>query len=203
VSGSRQREWMRDILEGAPSILFLALWQSNVDIKFSGWAGAALAAIVLIAFRVFRLPYNPIVLGINIHLLMITPLIVAVFNFGAYGLGRTLFAFSHHSVLITIFFVGCALTVFSKRGFIGIDELPSGRRWAYSLALLAASVTTIAWSLTYKGPPLIALAIPIMVLVGLRRLLIARWLDRNGRSGGLLAVAPGSTCPGDTASEAT
>jgi hypothetical protein len=41
------------------------------------------------------------------------------------------------------------------------------------------------------------------VLVGLRRLLIARWLDRNGRSGGLLAVAPGSTCSGDTASEAT
>ena len=63
--------------------------------------------------------------------------------------------------------------------------------------------STIAWSLTYKGPPLIALAIPIMVLVGLRRLLIARWLDRNGRGGGLLAVATGSTCPGDTASEAT
>jgi hypothetical protein len=201
VSGSRQREWFTDILEGLPSILFLALWQSNV--KFAGWAGAALAAIVLIGFRLFRLPYNPIVLGINVHLLIVTPLIVTLFYLGAQGLGRMLFASSHRGVLVTVFLVGCALTLFSRRGFIGIEGLPDPRRWAYSLVLLAASIAAIAWSFTSRGGVLVAIAIPLMVLFGLRRLLIARWLDRKDRSDGLFAVASGSALATDSASEAT
>src|SRR5204863_9843774 len=95
MSGSRQREWATDILEGLPSIVFLALWQSSVDMRFAGWAGAIAAAMVLIGFRLFRLPFNPIVLGINLHLLLVTPLIVTVFHIGAYDLGRTLLAFAH------------------------------------------------------------------------------------------------------------
>ena len=203
MSGSRQREWVTDILEGAPSILFLALWQSNVDIRFAGWGAAALAAMVLIGFRFFRVSHNPIVLGINVHLLIITPLIVALFYLGAQELGRMLFAFSHRGVLVTIFLVGCALTAFSRNGFIGIKGLPNPRRLAYSFVLLAASIAAIAWSFTYNGAALVAIAIPMMSLFGLRRLLIARWLDRNERSDGLFAIAPSSALAVDSASEAT
>jgi hypothetical protein len=145
VSGSRQREWATDIVESLPSILFLALSQSGVDLKFTGWCSAAAAAIVLVGFRSCRQPFNPIVLGINIHLLIITPLIVGVFHFGAYGLGKTLLAFSHRGVLITVFAVGCALTLLSSRGFVGIAGLPDLKRRAYSLVLLAVSAASVAW----------------------------------------------------------
>ena len=199
---SRQREWLTDIVEGAPSILFLALWQSDVDIRFTGWAAAALAATVLIGFRLFRVSYNPIMLGVNIHLLIITPLIVTLFYLGANGWGRVLFAFSHRAVLVTIFLVGCTLTVFSRRGFIGIEGLPDPRRLTYSLVLLAASIAAIAWTFTYKGVPVVAIAIPLMALFGVRRLLVARWHDRNDRSEAVLVVGPASALTAGSASEA-
>jgi hypothetical protein len=201
VRRSRQREWATDILEGLPSLLFLALSQSGVDLKFAGWAGAALAGVVLVGFRFCRLPYNPIVLGINLHLLIITPLIMGLFYFGAYGLGKTLLAFSHRGVLVTVFVVGCALTLLSRRGFVGIAGLPDLARRAYSLVLLSASATAIAWSFMYTGAAVVAIGIPFMALFGLRRLLIARWQDRNGGGDGLMMLAAGSRSSGDPASE--
>jgi hypothetical protein len=42
-----------------------------------------------------------------------------------------------------------------------------------------------------------------MALFGLRRLLIARWLDRNARSDGLFMVAQGSALATSPASDAT
>ena len=61
---------------------FLALWQGQVGLQAAGWTGAVLAAAVLIGFRRYRVPYNPILLGINIHLLLATPVIVALFRMG-------------------------------------------------------------------------------------------------------------------------
>lgn len=203
MSGSRQREWATDILESLPSILFIALWQSGIDIKFSGWVSAVLAAIVLVGFRLYRLPYSPIVLGINLHLLITTPLIVILFYFDAYNVGKALFAFSHRGVLVTVFIVGCALTAFSQRGFIGISGLPDSRRRTYSIILLTASIAAIAWSFTYKGAASIAIAIPFMALFGLRRLLIARWLDRKDGDSGLLMISSGCVLPTGPASEAS
>jgi len=203
VSRSRQREWVTDILESVPSILFLALWRSNADMELAGWAGAALAMMVLIGFRLFRVPYNPILLGINVHLLIITPLIVTVFHFGAQELGKTLVASSHRGVLVTVLLVGCALTVFSRRGFIGVEGLPDPTRWTYSSVLLAASIATVVWSFTYTGGPLLAIAVPIMALFGLRRLLIARWLDDgSNRIDGVIAAGAGSALEAESANEA-
>jgi hypothetical protein len=130
---------------------------------------------------VFRVWYNPILFGINVHLLVITPLIVTTFHFGAYELGRMLVASAHRGVLVTVFLVGCALTVFSRRGFIGIEGLPASRRWTYSFILLAASIAAIAWSFAFSGTAFVAIAIPMIALFGLRRLLIARWRDRDDR----------------------
>ena len=200
MAGSRQRDWATDFLEGSPSIVFLALWQSNVNLELAGWAAAALAAIVLIGFRIIRRPYSPIVLGINVHLLIITPLIVALFHFGAYNVGKTMLAFAYRGVLVTVFLVGCALTAVSQRGFIGIADLPAAKRLTYSLILLAASTATVAWAFAYKGTASsVAIAIPLMALFGLRRLLVARWLDRNDGSSDLLMVAPASAFSAESA----
>ncbi|NGO54082.1 hypothetical protein [Allomesorhizobium camelthorni] len=179
MSGSRQREWLTDILESAPSIIFLVLWRSDVDMEMAGWLGVGLAAIVLIGFRLSRVHFNPILLGINVHLLIITPLIVTVSQMGALDLARALTAASERGVLVTVFIVGCALTAFSRRGFIGTDDLPDSSRWGYSLILLVASAAAIIWAFTYTGNTLLAIAVPMMGLFGLRRLLVARWLDRS------------------------
>jgi hypothetical protein len=173
------------------------LSQSHFDIRVAGWAGAALAAIVVVGFSVLRMHQNPIALGVNIHLLIITPLIVLVFYLGAQDTGRMLFASAYRGTLVTIFLVGCALTAFSRRGFIGIEGLPTIRRWSYSLILLAASAITIAWSFSSARPTSIAIAIPIMALFGLHRLLVARWLDGSGQSNALFLLGPGTALPDD------
>lgn len=180
--------------------MFLALWRSNVDMELAGWVGAALAAMVLVGFRVFRLRYNPILLGINVDLLVTTPLIVAVFHLGAHELGQTLVAYAHRGVFVAIFLVGCFLTIFSRHGFVGVEGLPASSRWIYSSILLAASVAAIAWSFNYSGGALLGIAVPIMALFGLRRLLIARWFDNN-QMGGIAAAAGGAALATDFGSD--
>jgi hypothetical protein len=154
--------------------VFLALWRSGLDMEVAGWTGVALAAMILVGLRLFRVPYNPILLGINVHLVVITPLIVAVFRLGATEFGSALVAASERGVLVTVFIVGCALTALSQRGFIGADGLPATSRWIYSSILLAALTAAIAWSFTYEGSTLLAVGLPMMGLFALRRLLIAR-----------------------------
>ena len=182
---------MRDALESIPSVAFLALWQGQVGLQAAGWTGAVLAAAVLIGFRCYRVPYNPILLGINIHLLLATPLIIALFRMGASDLGRILVGHAYRGVLVTVFLVGCALTLFSDRGFLGLSGLPAANRRAYSAILLAASTATILWSFVIAtgSTPLLSIAVPLMALFGLRRFLIARWQDRSRAADGIVAGA--------------
>ena len=192
VTGSRHKEWLTDILESAPSIIFLALWRSDVDMELAGWIGVALAAATLIGLRLFRIPYNPILLGINVHLVVITPLIVTAYGLGSAEFARALVAGSERSVLVTVFVVGCALTAFSRRGFVGQDNLPATSRWIYSSILLAALAAAIVWSFTYAGGTLLAVGLPMMGLFALRRLIVARWLGRAHPAGsGSKATAAG------------
>lgn len=198
---TRQKEWLTDILESAPSIIFLALWRSDVDMELAGWIGVALAAVTLIGLRLLRTPYNPILLGINVHLLVITPLIVAAYGLGLAEFARALVAGSERSVLVTVFVVGCALTAFSRRGFIGQDDLPATSRWIYSSILLAAVAAAIVWSFSYAGGTLLAVGLPVMGLFALRRLIVARWLDRTRRTGsGSIATATGFALTDDSTS---
>jgi hypothetical protein len=191
MRSSQQKDWLTDALESVPSVAFLALWQSQAGLEAAGWTGAALAAAVLIGFRRYRVPYNPILLGINTHLLLATPVIVALYRLGAPDIGRILVGYSHRGVLVTVFLVGCALTLLSQRGFVGLSGLPAGKRQAYSAILLAASAATILWSFVFASGSntLLTIAVPLMALFGLRRFLIARWHDRSHEAGGIMADA--------------
>lgn len=196
MTGSRQREWMADVLEGLPSIVFLALWRGEmVDPAAAGWTGSALAAAVLIGFSLRRVAFNPVLLGINLHLLVITPLIVGLFRAGQPELARTLLDTAQAGVLVAVFLVGGALTAFAARGFIGVDGLPAATRRRYSLLLLAVAAAAVPWSVANAGSTLLAVGVPLIALFGLRRYLIARWRDRadgnstGNRGGEALAVA--------------
>ncbi|TCL69698.1 hypothetical protein [Rhizobium sp. BK251] len=188
---SLQREWLTDILEATPSIVFLALWRSDVDLQLSGWIGAGLAAALFIAFRYFRLQFNPIMLGINTHLLIITPIIMASFYAGARELSAALVAHSYRGVLVTVFLAGCGLSFFSERGFVGIGGLSMTSRWRYSGVLLAVSAVAVIWALSFTGGDFLAVAAPMVAMFGLRRFLIARALDTN-QIVGIATVGVGS-----------
>lgn len=173
-----QKRWVGDLVEAAPSIVFLALLRTDLYIEVSGWIGAALSAMLLGSFHHFRIAHNPVMLGINVHLLVVTPLIVGMSQLGARDLSELLLRHSYRGVLVSIFFVGCALTLFSPRGFIGVSpRLKTGQR-KYSGIMLAASALAAAWALSYSGGAFLAVSAPIIVLFGLRRLLLAHGRDR-------------------------
>ncbi|MFN7025832.1 MAG: hypothetical protein ACK4QP_15235 [Pseudorhizobium sp.] len=186
-----QRERARDLVEALPSLVFVALLRSDVDLQVTGWVGAALAGLQLIGFRYHRLHNNPIMLGINIHLLLITPSIMITQWAGAVGLSDTLLIHSYHGVLVTVFLVGCLLTVLSRRGFIG-TEPPQTASQRHSLVMVAASGLAVGWGFAFAGSALVAVAIPLMVLFGLRRLLIARICNGAGSANGVVAAGAGS-----------
>jgi hypothetical protein len=200
VSRSLQREILTDILEGMPSFGLFALWRSGVDAQTAGWVAAGLAACILIGFRARGVRFNPILLGINVHILIITPLIVTLFHFGALEMARTVVAYAHQGVTITIFLTGCALTLASPDGLVGLEGLPRPTAMIYSALLLVASLAAMAWAFSYPGGGFVSIAVPVMALFGLRRLLIARWLDKNGQSNGLALAAGGSALASDSAS---
>lgn len=178
---SQKREWLVNSVASVPSIIFLALWRGGWGLEFSGWIGSALAAIVLVNLYNSHRQYNPILLGINIHLLIITPLIMALFYLGEEELSKALLGISYRGVLITVFLVGCILTISSKLGFIGNGSLPASKRCAYSVILLVSSAASIAWVFTFASVTntTVSVAIPMVFLFSLRRILIARWNKRN------------------------
>lgn len=193
MAGSAQREWAIDILEALPSAIFVALWRSNVNMELAGWAGTLMAATLLIGFRYFHVKNNPIMLGINVHLLIVTPLIMAAFYLGARDFSDMLVAHSYCGVLVSIFLVGLGLAVFSKNGFIGVAELPAADRRKSSMILLGATGLAVIWAMSSTGGTVVAVAVPIVGLFALRRFLIARNLDRGNHLVGLTAAGLGSS----------
>ncbi|WP_426236610.1 hypothetical protein [Pararhizobium sp. DWP1-1-3] len=187
---SLQRTWITDILEAVPSVVFLALWRSGFDMETSGWTGALLAAAQLLGFYRFGVFSNPIMLGINLHLLIITPLIMVSFAIGAREFSDALVVHSYRGVLVTVFVVGCVLTLMSRRGFVGIDDVPKRSFWKTSGVLLAASALAIVWAFAYTGAVVLSVAVPMIGLFALRRFLIANILDNENRIGGI-ALAGG------------
>ncbi|WP_416409766.1 hypothetical protein [Agrobacterium rosae] len=171
---SFKREWLADIVESAPSIVFFMLLRFNIGLETAGWISAAFAAIVLVGFRAYKIRFSPLLLGINIHLLIITPLIVMMFHLGASAAGETVTTYSHKGVLITILLVGIALTIFSQEGFIGLEGLSKSAVRNNSTILLIATVVAIAWAFTYSGTPLFGIVLPIIGLFILRRFLGSR-----------------------------
>lgn len=194
MTGSQQREWVTGILESLPSVTFLALWRGDlVGLEAAGWTGCGLAAAVLLALRLRRTPFDPILLGINLHMLVITPLVVGLFHAGQPALAGTLVDTAQTGVLVAILAVGAALTLFAPRGFVGIAGLPTGARRGYSLLLLAVAGAAVPWSLAHAGSALMSIGVPLMALFGLRRYLVARWQDKAGDGDRALAAmaAPG------------
>nr|WP_319383359.1 hypothetical protein [uncultured Roseibium sp.] len=199
---SHQQQWLQDIFEGLPSVAFLLVWRQSGDLELAGWCGALFALISFLLFYRLKSRMNPVLLGVNLHLLLVTPLIVGAFRMGFTDLGALLAAYAHSAVLLSVFVAGLCLTVFTKRGFIGSAGLPSRQRWRYSLVMLAVSASGMIWALSRPESSLVPVIVTLTVLIGGRRFLLARQADHSGPSAvAALAVPPDQEFSG-TAREA-
>ena len=166
---STKTGWMI-LAEAVPSIAFALIWRATGDLEAAGWLGAVLALVVLLGFRIFRVSFDTIYLGINLHIALITPLIVGLYRLGWSHPARLVEAYSFPAVLITIFLTGSALTLWSPGGFIGQPGLP--RR--SSLLLLAGGAAAILWWGLVGGPDPVAVGLPIIGLFLLRAAILRR-----------------------------
>lgn len=188
MNSSSQKELITDVLQGVPSLAFLVLWQSGLEIELAGWIGSALAALVLIGFWLRGIRQDPITLGINVHVLMITPLIVLMFELGAIEPARTLAAHAYPGIFISMFFVG-VLQIAVGRSLMRGDMIGGRDILQSSLILLVIALGGV-WAATQPGTPLTQVALPIMAIFGIRRFLIARRNDKQTGGGTAMAVAP-------------
>jgi len=187
---SRQKMMVRDLLQSAPTALFLLLWRGDVGLELAGWCGSAAALFVLIYCRAVNVPAHPILLGANIHLLLATPVIVGLDRAGAAALSDQLAQYGHPGVLITVWLTGLWLTVFSRAGFVGEDTMPARQRVLYSCALLGVCALGIVWAFVIAEPGVMAVALPFIALIGVRGWLLARWQDRAGCMSGAAFLMP-------------
>lgn len=187
---SHQQQWLQDILEGLPSVAFLLVWRQSGDLELAGWCGALLALISFVLFFAARSRMNPVLLGINLHLLIVTPLIVGTYRLGFADLGAFLAAYAHSAVLVSVFLAGVFLTIFSERGFIGSKGLPPKRNRRYSFAMLAVSALGMIWALSQPDSSLVPVVVTLTALIAGRRFVLARQADNSSSALAPLGVLP-------------
>ena len=177
--GSNQKKLVLALIENVPTIVFLSLLQATDELRLAGWAAATAAAVLFAGFAHQRTTHHPILFGINLYILAVTPLIEAVLLLGFKSEAQLLIAHTQVGVLLAVFVVGCYLTAFASDGFIGVNcDSPSLTR-RLSIYLLLVSAAAVAWSLAFEGNRFMAIAVPLVTLFGLRQFLVAGLRDRG------------------------
>lgn len=182
---SQQKQWLTDLLEGVPSITFILLWRQMGDLEFAGWVGSALALFTFAVFLKLRTRMHPVLLGVNLHILVATPLIVSMFRFGETVIAKQMVVYSHGGVLLTVLITGLVLTIFTKGGFAGFPDMPRKQQMRWSGLMLAVSALGAVWILATPDDSLVAVVVTLTLLIGGRRFLLARWMDRSNKEEGL------------------
>ncbi|WP_170769192.1 hypothetical protein [Ruegeria lacuscaerulensis] len=195
--GEHQKRLLLEIFENLPGISFLILARALEDQRLAGWVGAILAVCVcgLYARKILR--PQPILLGINLFMVVITPLIELLALSGYRGAANVLIGNIDTLVLTSIFLIGVFLTCFSTKGFLTYETQCRKKTHLHSGLLLALCAVGIVWSLIVGQNDLISLVLPLMLLFEAQRFLRAAASDQQSHSHALLA----GTVPLDTTAE--
>ncbi|MES0880625.1 hypothetical protein [Roseibium sp. SCP14] len=185
---SQQKQWFTDLLEGLPSIAFILLWRQMGDLELAGWIGSGLALFVFGAFFHLKSRMHPVLLGVNAHILVATPLIVSLFRFGDPALAKTLITYSHGGVLVTVLLAGVLQTLFANGGFAGLPEMPRSQQRRYSLLMLAITALGAGWVVANPVNSLVPVVATLTLLIGGRRYLLARLVDKSHSERGLVVA---------------
>ncbi|MEX0316870.1 MAG: hypothetical protein AB3N21_02900 [Ruegeria sp.] len=194
MPGTQQKRLLLGIFENLPGLSFLILSQASGDLRLAGWIGAVLAGFVCATYIKHILDPHPILLGINVFTVGITPLIEGLFLLDMPHQAQWLVQNVDTAVLSSVFLIGLALTLFAPNGFLACRTETRRQTLIYSAVLLAASGTGIIWSAFVDASPLLSLAMPLSLLFGLRQYLCAGLSDRQSLNSGLTAL-PGATAP--------
>ncbi|QDG76531.1 hypothetical protein [Labrenzia sp. PHM005] len=180
MTHSKQKRWLTDLLEGLPSIVFILLWRQSGDIETAGWLGSGVALGVLAVLVYLKAKMHPVFIGINLHILLATPIIVGLFRTGQTEIAEVLSANTHSGVLVTVLIVGIGQTLFSARRFSALEDVSDTVQLRYSLVFLGACALGAGWALTTTGSSFVPVVATLTVLFVGRNFLQARLSDKNG-----------------------
>jgi len=188
---SRQTQLVLDLLEGLPSVGFILLWRQTGDLEFAGWIGSGLALAVFALFRLLKGRMHPVLLGVNCHILLVTPLIVGLIRLGGGAVAEAIVPYSYGGVLLTVTLVGVALSLFPRSGFAGVSDLDGRLGSRLSLLMLAVSAAGTAWALAVPDKALLPVVVTLTLLIVGRRFLLARWSDSTDGAAALASASAG------------
>ncbi|MTH99601.1 hypothetical protein [Roseibium sp. RKSG952] len=177
---SGQKTFFTDFLEGGPSLMFFVVWRLTGEMEAAGLSASALALIVFLLLRVLKAPLHPVMLGVNLHILLIAPALSVLFRFGGplgSAAGGVLLPFAQSGVLVSVLLTGIVLTVIRPSGFAGLGGLSKRMSLTYSVLMLCIAATGAVWAVFYADQAFAPVAITLAALFVLRRYLVARQKD--------------------------
>lgn len=190
MNHSKQKRFITDLLEGLPSIVFILLWRQSGDLEAAGWAGSLAALCVLGLMLYLKTKPHPVLVGVNIHILLASPVIVGLFRFGDIEVARFLSAHAYPAVLLTVLLTGIWQTLFSSKRFSALDDVSDAVQLRFSLALMVVCALGAVWALATPGSSFVPVVGTLTALIVGRNFLQARFSDKNGT--GSLVVAGGA-----------
>lgn len=197
MSQSQQKRWLTDLLEGVPSIVFILLWRQSGDLETAGWIGAGTALAVFSLLVWMRTRMHPVLIGVNAHILLATPLIVGLFRIGQTDLARFLASHAYPGVLVTVLVAGVIQTLVAKNGFSALEKVPASTQRHYSLGMLIICGFGAVWALATPGSPLVPVVVTVTALIVGRNFVQARLSDKNGAGAAVLASGALERAPSD------
>ncbi|WP_412552205.1 hypothetical protein [Shimia sp. MIT1388] len=168
------RPILHKALEYAPSAAFLATFLLSDDLRIAGWSGAACAFLTCFGYARRAVSPHSLFLGINLYLLMITPVIEGLYAANFATLASTLSAFARPLVFLSIFLTGSVLSMRAPSGFLLVLQVDDGAVKRTNALLLIASGMAAVWALVYNHNTALQLAVPMTLLFALHRTLKSR-----------------------------
>lgn len=196
---SWRMRWLTDLMEGLPSVVFIVLWRQSGDLELAGWAGSAAAFGVLAVLAAIRVRMHPVLIGVNLHILLATPVIVGLFRIGQADIGAVLASHAHGGVLVTVLIAGLVQTILRDDGFSALPGVARRTQIFWSCVFLGVCALGAVWALSRPESTLVPVAVTLTVLFLGRNFLKARSMD-HGRTG-LAAASMGLLGDGSPASE--
>lgn len=169
------------IIETAPSLIFILLVQSGMDMRAAGWVGCGLAAAATLGLVFTRQPLHPIALGLNIYMMLAIPIILVTISLAGRDSADFMIRNAETGVLVVLFLIGLAMTLFTHKGFLNEPGVHRDHSSRFSLLLLISVLGLIAFSIQMQHNSFLAIGAPLIILFLLRDYL-ARQAPREGRA---------------------
>ena len=152
---------MKSLIEGIPLIVFLVSARFIDPSLPENWlmpfaVSAILSVSIIFVMKKKRYIFNRVFLGINIYLIIG----FLAFILKQYWLTQVYSNMKASGMLVGVIFTGIISTIFSRKGFIGIDHPNSRLITKYSTILIVIAIAVTPISYTFQESRIMAEVIP-------------------------------------------